>query len=137
MLFYGYGVNAQGKRVPASQLGTFDPDNPDTYGTGYVQYGPALKRVQQLGIPRGMAVEMLNQYYERGDQGRPLFNAAEQKAIKAKLNKTFGAVQGKRQWNIAISGINQALNKGLRRCRRPQDQQPARPAEVTSGSAGA
>ena len=124
-LFYGYKtVNAKidpktgkaipgtGKRLPAHLAPGFDEDNPNTWGQGSVQYTNAIARLQQLGISRPQATALANQYYERGDSGRPFFTAPQQKAIKRKLNAIFGAKEGPREWNRQITAIQRAYNEG-------------------------
>jgi hypothetical protein len=93
-LFYGYRTDASGKRVPATEvggkvgdIGAFDPDDPDTYGTGYASWPEALRRVKQLGVPHAQAVQILSQYYERGDQGRPMLSNPERTRIISQMVK--------------------------------------------------
>jgi hypothetical protein len=86
-LFYGYGKNAQGKRVAATQLGDFDPENPDTYGTGRVTYTKALQALLRNKVPEKVARQALNALYERGDQGRPFFSNAEKQVIYKRAGK--------------------------------------------------
>ena len=87
-LFYGYGKNAQGKRVPITQIGTFDPEDAGTYGTGRVTYTKALQTLLRNKVPEQQARAALNSVYERGDQGRPFFSQNEKVAIYKKLGKT-------------------------------------------------
>jgi hypothetical protein len=102
--FYGYGKDANGKRVPVSQLGDFDPDNPDTYGSGAQNYNAAQQRLVQMGVKPSMAQQILDGYYERGDMGRPIFNNYEQNIYRKKL--------GAKKYNWAMQQIKALLDRG-------------------------
>ena len=80
-LFYGYGT-IKGKRVPISQVGTFNPDDSSTYGTGRATYTKALQTLLRNKVPRPVATAALNSLYDRGDQGRPFFSQAEKGVIQ-------------------------------------------------------
>lgn len=80
-LFYGYGTDAKGKRVPVSQIGAFNPDDSSTYGKGRVTYTKALQTLLRNKVSKPVAVAALNALYDRGDQGRPFFSQTERAAI--------------------------------------------------------
>jgi len=119
-LFYGYGTDARGKRVPVTQLGTFDPDNPDTYGTGQKDYGDVVGRLTRMGVPGGTAREVANQYFERGDGGRPLFTPTEEKQLRKQVGaRKFAWAKSqitdllkRNQFGAAQQLINEVLNGG-------------------------
>lgn len=109
-LFYGYRTVGD-KRVPATQAPDFDPNNSATWGTGSAQYPQAMQRLLGTGISRAQARAILNQYYERGDSGRPIFTNDEARAIKARLTKDFGSKkEAERQWDATIRAIVDLLN---------------------------
>jgi hypothetical protein len=101
-LFYGYGQNEEGKRVPVTQLGNFDPDDPTTWGNGQVSYPQAIRRLMTMGLNRGAADAILTQWYERGDRGRPPFNGKEEKFLRRKMGADkFG--WAKRQYQNLVN----------------------------------
>lgn len=104
-LFYGYAQNAKGQRVPATEIGTFDPENIETYGTARAGWQQALQRVKQLGVPHAQAVQILSQYYERGDMGRPMLSNVERSRIIKQM------VQG----NVSLMAGPQAPGKKITR----------------------
>jgi hypothetical protein len=118
-MFYGYGVQ-NGKRVPVTQLGTFDPNDASTYGTGNLEYAPALGRLTRMGVPKGTAKAILDQYYERGDSGRPVFDPSEEKALKRQLGakkltwakNQIADLLKRGQTAAADALINEVLNGG-------------------------
>jgi len=91
-MFYGYLPDPKtGKRVPASQLGTFDPNDNSTWGKGHLDYGPAMKRLTTMGLTPQGAAQVLNQYYEPGDSGRPIFSTQEVRYIRKSMGtKAYG-----------------------------------------------
>jgi len=63
----------------------FDPDNPDTYGTGAKDYGAALRHLTMIGVNPAAARQILDEHYDRGDMGRPIFSDYEAKILKKRL----------------------------------------------------
>lgn len=108
----GKPIPGTGKRVPAEQAPGFDENDPNTYGTGSVSYATAIQRLRGLKIPQGRAIAMLNQYYDRGDQGRPWFNQAEKKKIMAALTKTYGSGRAQQEFNTQLTAVMRAYNEG-------------------------
>ena len=103
--FYGYAVDPKtGKRVPATELGTFNPDDSSTWGTGALKWGQALSRLTQMGVPAGQARNVLSQYYERGDSGRPIFLPEEWAMLKDRIGKS------RLQW--LVNSINGMFKRG-------------------------
>jgi hypothetical protein len=111
-LFYGYGTNKQGKRVPISQLGGFDPDDAKTYGTGRVTYTKALQTLRRQKVPEATARSALNAVYERGDQGRPFFSPHEKQILTAAYTKQYGKVAGLRHYQGLLNTLNTQLAHG-------------------------
>jgi hypothetical protein len=107
-LYYGYVKDPKtGKRIPAYQAGGFDGSGAGsaTWGTGRVPYDQAMRRIVNMGVPQAAASQILSQYYDRGDQGRPVFSTQEQKALR----KFYGPKT--RKWlNDTISRALSAQN---------------------------
>jgi len=103
-LFYGYGTNKQGKRVPITQIGGFDPEDTNTYGKGRVPYTQALRTLLRNKVPEAQARAALNALYERGDQGRPFFSQTEKVAIYKKL--------GTKHYVGLLNTLNHFLQQG-------------------------
>jgi len=103
--YYGYGVDPKtGKRVPATQLGSFDPQNSSTWGTGGLSYSQNMQQLANAGVPTGAIPGILNQYYARGDRGRPIFSSTEQ--------STLTSHYGPAHYKWFVDTINNALQQG-------------------------
>jgi hypothetical protein len=113
--FYGYKTvgahpatktraGSPGRRVPAWQAPGFDPQDPKTWGKGFETYPKALAQLTRMGYKRDQARNMLNELWERGNQGRPIFSTEEQAALR----KHFGNSEYERM----VVMIRRALDKG-------------------------
>ena len=71
----------------ANKVPGFDPNKPDTWGQNQISYVEAMKRLTRLKIPRTQARNMLNEYWDRGDGGRPILSSEERNAAR----KVYGA----------------------------------------------
>lgn len=90
-LFFGTVLNEKGKRVPANDVPGFDPNDAGTWGSDALTYGQALAKLKrEYKLTAKDATGILDQLWERGDAGRPLFSYWE----RAKLKKAgFTAAQ--------------------------------------------
>jgi hypothetical protein len=100
--YYGY-TNVDGKRVPITQSGDFDPNNPETYGsaTGQQTYSRAVQRLVSMGVQPAWAKQLAAQYYQPGEGGRPILTPAQRKLLAKKL--------GPAEANRIINSIQQQL----------------------------
>lgn len=116
--YYGY-MNVDGKRVPATEAGEFDPENPQ--GTGRLQYQRAVSRLVAMGVQPAWAKQLAAQYYRPGEAGRPIFDPNEVKRLKKHYGPkhykwfmdnieralTAGDLAEAERWrNLALSGKN-------------------------------
>jgi len=99
--YYGY-MNVDGKRVPATEAGEFDPDNPQ--GTGRLQYQQAVNRLVSMGVQPAWAKQLASQYYRPGEAGRPIFDPNETKRLK----KHYGP----KHYKWFVDNIERALTAG-------------------------
>jgi hypothetical protein len=104
--FYYGTVVQNGKRIPATESANFDPNNSATWGNDSLDYAKAAKRLNLMGVPKSAALAILNEHYERGDSGRPLFSQAEEKQAK----KILGA----RKFAKAKQQIDRLLSQAAR-----------------------
>jgi hypothetical protein len=74
---FGYTADKSGKRRPATEVGTFDPADPATYGTGQLDYNGAIRRLTNMGLPKSYAQNLADQYYSPGNNGRPVVTPQE------------------------------------------------------------
>lgn len=82
-LFFGTVLNEKGKRVPANDMPGFNPEDAATWGTDALSYGQALKKLQrEYKLKSKDATAILDQLWDRGDAGRPLFNYWERSKLK-------------------------------------------------------
>jgi hypothetical protein len=100
-LYYGYKKDAKGKRIPATEAGDFDPNNPETWGTGGADWPTAMRRLTRMGLPPAAARAILEELYPRGQLGRPVFSDAEAKRARKKL--------GRLTFTSALAQIKMAL----------------------------
>jgi len=103
-MYYGYTTLPSGRRVPVNQAPGFGPDS--KFGTGVLDYGPALNRLTQIGVPLAYAREILNNYWQvPGQHGRPVWDStAQQNEIK----KHYGA----KHYSEIMRNIQMAVNRG-------------------------
>jgi hypothetical protein len=88
--YYGY-MNVEGKRVPATEAGEFDPENPQ--GTGRLQYQQAIQRLTSMGVGPEMARQLASQYYRPGEAGRPILTPQQKKLLARKLGSQAEATR--------------------------------------------
>jgi hypothetical protein len=99
--YYGY-MNQDGKRVPATEAGDFDPQNPQ--GNGRLQYSQAVSRLAAMGVQPAYARQLAAQYYQRGEAGRPIVTTAERRLLAKQL--------GVKEANRVIASIQSQMNSG-------------------------
>jgi len=98
------GTKGQPRLTPAYKSPNFDPNNPATWGKSFTAYPSALAQLTRMGFKRDAARNMLNEYYARGDRGRPIFSTEEQLLLRAKFGRT--------PYERMVVTIRQALNQG-------------------------
>jgi len=104
-MYYGYTNTSTGRRVPVNQAPGFDPAT-SKFGTGTLDYGPALQRLTKMGLSEQDARDMLNQYWTTpGQHGRPIWDStAQQNAVK----KHYGP----KHYKWFVDNITRALQAG-------------------------
>lgn len=109
--------NGQYKNVPASQAPGFNPDDDKTWGKNTASWFSALKKLKQLGAKEGEAINVLRQFYKRGESGTPNFFAGEReqlhryygKPVVDNVLKTIRKLQNQGRWDHADSLIQAML----------------------------
>lgn len=82
-LFFGTVLNEKGKRIPANDAPGFKADDADTWGADKMSYNQALTKLKrEYKLTAKDATGILDQLWERGDSGRPLFSYWERERLK-------------------------------------------------------